>query len=202
MYILTRTSERPKFFDQTYRSIKSQTYGDITHVVSYDTDNTREYLKGYDCIKVPVERETRLKFSHFPYNLYLNKMHSVVSDGWIMYLDDDDVFTRNDAVEIISKHFKDPDAMIVWKVQFPDGTKPHKHVFGRRVASSGFPAISFAFHSKWLKYANWDDRKGSDSRVAHTLFRAIKRVKWIDEVLTKINYESGYGGSGMQHDVS
>lgn len=180
----------------------SQTYPNIVHIVSYDTDGTRDYLKDYDNLQlVPVTRRERLRHAHFPYNLYCNQMHKeITKEGWVMYLDDDDLFTSADAVSKISKYFGNPDNLIVWKVQFPYGTEPSNRYFKRSVKQSGFPAICFCFHTKWLQYAVWDDMKGSDSRVAHALSKAIPKVVWIDDVLTKINYTEGSGGYGRRED--
>ena len=36
VYVLTRTSSRPYFFHENYLSVKSQTYPNIRHLVSYD----------------------------------------------------------------------------------------------------------------------------------------------------------------------
>jgi len=105
LYIITRCSNRPNFFSQTYKSIKSQTYPNITHIVTYDTPETLSYLNKYtDLFKVSVERKPRLEVAHFPYNLYCNYAQEMVAkmpSGWIMYLDDDDIFTSNTAVEVI-----------------------------------------------------------------------------------------------------
>lgn len=202
VFILTRTSNRPIFFKQNHQSVTNQTYTPIKHVVSYDTAETFRYLQEYDDIeKVPVVREQRMNLSHFPYNLYCNEMHKFISTdtGWVIYLDDDDLFTNNNAVSEISKYFNNPDNLIIWKTQFPSGVKPGRF-FGKAVRSTGFPAICFAYHTKWLKHAIWDNKKGSDSRVLYKLSKIIPNKVWIDNVLTKINYNSGFGGMGYQID--
>lgn len=105
IYIISRTSNRPNFFQQTYNSIKSQTYSNIVHIVTYDTPETLLYLNNYvDLVKVAVKRQPRHENAHFPYNLYCNQAQQVIAKmhpGWIMYLDDDDLFTSNTAVEVI-----------------------------------------------------------------------------------------------------
>lgn len=201
-YVLTRTSERPLFFSQNHTSVMSQTYPNVVHVVSYDTEDTGKYLEQYPDLKiVPVIRQERLKNAHFPYNLYCNQMHkTITADGWVLYLDDDDLFTRTDALSVISQYFNSSDNLIVWKVQFPYGIEPSNRYFKRSVKQSGFPAICFCFHTKWLRYAIWDDMKGSDSRVARALSKVIPKVIWVDDVLTKINYTEGSGGYGRRVD--
>ena len=44
VYVLTRTSGRPNFFQQNRESVKAQTYSKIVHLVSYDDDETAKYV--------------------------------------------------------------------------------------------------------------------------------------------------------------
>jgi len=204
VFVLTRTSERPHFFAQNHNSISTQTYPHIKHIISYDTDNTKKYLEQYSNIEFyAVDRIKRTCNAHFPYNLYCNELQQKLNnrEGWVLYLDDDDIFTTNTAVEEISQYFNNPDNLIIWKVRFPKAVLPDARHFGKRVMRSGFPSICFCFHTKWLKHAIWDDYKGSDSRVLHALYKAIPKRVWIDNILTAINYNTGCGGYGHQNDV-
>ena len=152
IYIITRTSERPIFFYFNQQSIEKQTYSLWHHVVSYDTANTLEYLKKYQNVLIyPVERQFRRNTAHFPYNLYCNTLQEKITDdenNYIMYLDDDDMFTRDDALEIISKKLT-PDTLVIWKAQFPNKVVPSERNFGKRIAHGDTPSICFIYNCKF-----------------------------------------------------
>jgi len=227
--ILTRTSRRPKFFESNLRSVLEQDYPMIRHLVSYDDAETYayliEFLKKYpDSFEaIPVERIESQGGSHFPFNLYLNRLQAEVDSGWIMFLDDDDVFLEPDAVSQIVKHVVesesrtlgsrtlDSDAtklgkMLFWRVKFPTRIVP-KH-FRRPPRLGDISCIGFMFHSSLLEIAIWGDRKGGDYQVIKQLYdhlqatQAKPEIIWIDLILTGINYENNRPfGSGQRNDL-
>tara|TARA_R100001163_G_C5066888_1_gene205572 strand:- start:1740 stop:4925 length:3186 start_codon:yes stop_codon:yes gene_type:complete len=71
IYIITRTSQRPKYFHQMICSVLNQTYPRIRHLVSYDDRETGEYLKKYTRIMKQAESETTLEMQT-EYNNYAN----------------------------------------------------------------------------------------------------------------------------------
>lgn len=188
--VITRTSNRPLFFYCNRESILSQDYDNIRHLVSYDDEATKEYIDKYpqsEELSTYFIPRPSFKKDHFPYNLYCNELMSHVKDGWIMFLDDDDILSRPDSISEIVKRINSEDDLILWKVQFPNRTVPK---FINRTPKMGdISAIGFMFHSKHVVPNMWDDRQGSDYRVIHKLYRQLKPV-WIDEVYTQINYEN------------
>lgn len=207
VFVLTRTSGRPKFFALNHSSVMEQSNNSVRviHIVSFDDTDTKEYLEQYSDIQiVPVERIPRKSTGHFPYNLYFNKMYQQIhQSGWIIHLDDDDIFSSSDAISQMMPYFQ-PDHLIVWRVKFPDAIRPTNRYFGRSVCSRGFPAICFAFHTKWLASVPlWEDKKGGDSHFVYKLSKLIPKTIWIDKILTEVNYtehESGCG-LGMRFDL-
>jgi hypothetical protein len=196
MNILTRTSGRPKFFWYNRRSVISQTYPKIRHYVCYDDESTYEsYLKHYEkqqnLFILPVDRAKNFKSDRFPPNLYCNKLTEMVPDGWIMYLDDDDILLRDDSIERIMSNLANENNLKLWKVKFPnERIIPRK--FGKKPILGDISAIGFAFHkSQWnsdkVRVNLWDDRKGSDYRVVAKLYSRLQPI-WIDDVLTGVNY--------------
>lgn len=219
LYVITRTSQRPNFFKLNCQSLDQQQGVNLVHVVTCDDKASRVYInQEMDKAQTPthiveVERQTRTDNGHFPYNLYCNQAQAYIQalqastpNGWIMYLDDDDSFTTPDAAATILKHCVNPNDLIIWKVQFPGHIAPPKRYFGRSVRPSGFSAIGFAYHSSLINKAQWDDRRGGDGRLIFKLSKVVKelggKVVWIDEILTAINYDNGYGGLGRRIDCS
>lgn len=107
--ILTRTSNRPIGFDINVKSVKEQTYDNINHIIGYDNDEDLNYINKYDgLIKVKVDRESLISADtspnpmtgkYSPHNLYFNEMMKIVTDGWIIYYDDDDKLAHPMVIE-------------------------------------------------------------------------------------------------------
>lgn len=190
--ILTRTSGRPNYFKENVESIKAQTYPNIHHIVCADDHESYEYASKLVDHVIQVERPEKRKeydWMHSPYNLYCNELMDEVEDGWIMFLDDDDILADRDAVRNMVKHIKDENDMIIWRVQFPYGIIPN-HSFGKGIMLSDIASNAFLFHSKHVWAAQWDEVKESDYRVALKLARLLN-VKWVDKILCKINNKKG-----------
>ena len=203
--ILTRTNSRPKYFFLCSNSIKEQNYeGTINHYVSVDDPKTMEYLELYrNTLKtINVERKQKTQPNSFPYNNYLNEMLSKIEDGWIMILDDDDKFIKNDALRIIMEKIKncdDEDILILWKVKIGSRICPSSGFFGKSIRRGDISNIGFAFHSKHKDKAFWPDVRGGDFKCIETLSKKLK-VIWIDDILTCTN--SNAGNFGNQRDIT
>ena len=149
--ILTRTNSRPKYFFLCHQSIKSQDYkGTIKHHVSIDDPKTMEYIDMYRNAlnTVSVERKQKMQPNSFPYNLYLNTMLSKIEDGWVMVLDDDDKFMKNESLSIISEKIKElgedaENSLLLWKVKIGTRICPSVACFGKQIRRSDISNIGF-----------------------------------------------------------
>nr|NQU93670.1 glycosyltransferase family 2 protein [Bacteroidota bacterium] len=164
--VLIRTSNRPNYFRTCYESISGQTYNNIRILVSWDNEETKNYLKSYRKIRktkvslsdqqsypqpdVPRGKKTVM----FPPNLYLNRMMQQVKNGFIIYLDDDDVFMTPTSLETIANHISSENDLLFWRVQFPEGRLiPEDDYFGKPPEFWHISGIGFAFHSKYIPFA-------------------------------------------------
>ena len=127
--VITRTSNRPNGFDRNYHSIKSQTYKNINHIVIYDNpDDYTNYVSKYDGITVyGVDRQKLIDDYKGPifynkmfwpsyHNLYFNPVLKTIEQGWIIFLDDDDLFFDENSVQKIIDELKNEDTLYIWKM--------------------------------------------------------------------------------------
>jgi len=180
--IITRTHNRPKHFKICQESILNQTYKNINHIVGSDTDCN--YYDNYirlhpEEAKYPVPQYGSYKA---PWNLYLNELAKYVKEGWIIYLDDDDKFVSNQAVETIVHNIENEDYMMFWRVNINGIIYPNDQMFGKIVAGN-ISGIGFTFHSKHLP-VDWGSWNFGDYRVMTQLAGKISQ-KWVDLVLTQ-----------------
>lgn len=202
--ILTRTSNRPKYFKNCFNSVSSQTYSNKNHLISVDDDKTEKYVKEYTNNYIKLNRNEIIqnnKNANFPFNYYLNHLNNNVKDGWIMYLDDDDAFIDNTSLKKISSYIKNEDQLLLWRVKFPNTIIPEDNYFGKIPQVTHISMIGFMFHSKYLNKVKFDGNKCADHRFIHNLYNIIKDKVWINEIYTKLQRKQNMGGLGLRDDL-
>jgi len=190
--ILTRTSRRPKFFEVCKNSIENQTYKNIRHIICIDNDESEEYVKGLDFIR--VHKKTLPNNATIdghkeivkPYNLYFNDLLSEVEGGWVMFMDDDDCFMDNGCLQIIADNAINSRALF-WKVYITS-----KQIVPRSPISKTHPPVwcdvstlGFLVPESFTGSLVWDGYSRCDYRVATQLYNLAPSIKYIDKILTR-----------------
>ena len=216
--VITRTSHRPNYFKHCYHSIHTQTYKNINHIVTVDDDVTYNYVKNYsdiDIVKVvPIKKDmakphpNNRNYGHFaPYNLFMNDAMAHCKEGIVIYMDDDDRFSNNNAIQtIVNKIGNNVDALAMWQVKFGAFQIPKLAIWnsykqGHPPIKGQIDTIGFAFHSKYIKYAQWEEYALGDFRVASNIWNAISNKVYIDNAnLTQLQRKN-MGGHGNRDDL-
>lgn len=188
--ILVRTT-RKRYLKECMASIERQTYKNINTVLICDSNaaivHSREYkarLVKVDKEPTPAKRVNNPFYGKpFPYNKYLGQAQRLV-DGYIMFLDDDDMFSEDTSVERIAANI-DKGSMLVWKVKFKDNDIKPSFSFGKAVTLYDITGIGLCYHSSNIKHTDWSEWKRADYRTAKKLSEHLK-VNWLDEVLTEL----------------
>ena len=207
--IITRTSGRPNAFKRCVESVKTQTYQNINHIIITDNEDDVKYINdnGYDnCIVVDRKQLIHLDESvdpntgaYSPHNLYFNEIKHLITDGWVIHLDDDDLLMNDNSVELAVKSINDndEDTIIYWKMNFQgkgiptiinDENPPKLYNIG---------APCFTFNHKYMGDLMWDGWKCADYRAIEKLHNIIPRYFWLDKELILIPTP----GSGNKKDI-
>jgi glycosyltransferase involved in cell wall biosynthesis len=197
--ILIRTSHRPNYFKRLIATIERQTYRNINLVVSADSDETALYVEKAGYKPVIVDRLERSEKLTFPWNLYLNKLMASVDDGWIVFVDDDDMLAGETVVEQLMEKLADPDSMMVFRMRFPDGrVVPGDDYWGKVPFTRKQIAMPcFAFNSKWKSCARFDGQRAGDFRFINGLADFIG-IEWLDLVVVQLD---NFGNVGKRIDL-
>ena len=154
--ILIRTSERPEYFKKCMESIKKQNFkGKVNVYVCYDSLETLKYVKEYEGINL-VFKENDKKY--YSFNLYCNLLLKEVEEGWIIFLDDDDMFITENTLSIISSRIEDEDDLIIWEFLRPDKIISPQSNF----KLGEIDTTCFCFNNKNKEKSEWISDRCSD----------------------------------------
>ena len=210
--IITRTSNRPNYFDRCYNSIHIyEDIYDINHIVIVDNKESYDYVSGYDnCTIVHIEEEHILEEikndipnpntgPSFIFNLYFNKALKQInnSDDWVLFLDDDDYYV-DDVFALITKHEKIFD-MIIWKMKYFDGRMLPDFSRGIKIGNIG--SCCFAVRRHVIGDTKWDGWKCGDFRFIDQLKNRANQIKIRKQVFVGIATSGITGNYGKNKDL-
>jgi hypothetical protein len=183
--VITRTHDRPKYFENCRNSIINQSHPNINHIVGSDVDCSYYPDAVKLSLKEVIHPQPEIGTYPAPWNLHLNELGTYVKNGWVMYLDDDDMFTHQNAVRFIVNNIVNDDEILFWRVNINNGwIVPNDEAFGRAIQPGNISGIGMMFHSKHLP-VDWGSWSYGDFRVITQLLSKKLKPRWIDLVLTQ-----------------
>lgn len=199
--ILLRTSCRPRGFSRMMSCIESQTNKNIKVYISYDNEQTYDYVSKYaykiEHQLVKVSRDPKARSDGF-FNLYFNDLKNAVSDGYIYHVDDDDVLPNDKVFETISNICTNPEKLYIFRMQYYGRILPGSS-FRKSPTHGDISTQCFVYHSKYKQLVNWCDVYSADFNFIRDMYNAYgsNRVEWIDKVVYVLNKH----GNGRKLDI-
>jgi hypothetical protein len=195
--IILRTSNRPNAFSRCYYSIMSQDYPNINTIITTDEQSGVEYSRAARArhihmqeVQIGKKPLSPLYGIPFKSNRYIDRVQRMVN-GYILILDDDDMFAATNAVSLIVENMSE-DTLLVWKTDFNDGRILPNGSFGKEITLYDIASNSFCYHSKHVNLTDWSEWKRADYRTAKRLSTKLN-VKWVDVILTRLQGNAGFG---------
>jgi hypothetical protein len=184
--ILLRTSMRPEFFKKCVESILTQKYENYHIYICYDKIECLSYLKDYETnhsniTTFFVQNDSSEKYK---FNLYNNELMNKVEDGFILFLDDDDIFSHDMCFKIINENIVDDDSILIWKFMRPDKLIYPKHI--NDIKMGEIDTTSICFNSKYKDTSRWKDIQCGDFYFYSDLFTELKQLSKFN--IIKMNY--------------
>jgi len=183
--ILIRTSMRPELFKTCIESVLSQNYTNYHIYICYDKIESINYLNDYETKYINIttffiENDSNEKYK---FNLYNNELMDKVEDGFILFLDDDDMFTHNYCFKIINENLTDEN-ILIWKFMRPDKLIYPKHINDIKLGE--IDTTSICFHVKYKNISKWQDKQCGDYYFYNNMFKSLKEINQFN--IIKINY--------------
>lgn len=178
--LIRTTGKREESFNRCLQSVVNQTHKNVRIIVSYDCDTVPSYIPQcltaeisgvhYDSqdlidntFQIVIDQnlieiiKVRKQPSLYGYNLYCNDLKSQVTDGYLLYLDDDDTFVDNRSLERIVPHLRE-DKVIICQMIRGYRVKPR---YGE-IESGKIGMPCFLLHAKHKDVAMFDDSSNAD----------------------------------------
>jgi hypothetical protein len=162
-----------------------------------DSKDNLPYTRGLKARLIQVERK---EIKHkpegenygipFPSNAYIMQVQDKINDGYILILDDDDMYVAPNAVSLIMEN-TEPEKLLIWKTNFINRHIPLES-FGKEVKLFDLPSTSICYHIKHKDKTDWTPWKRADYRTAKKLSEYMP-IKWLDVVLTSLQSRPGMG---------
>lgn len=169
--ILIRTSNRPAAYRRCMESIETQNYPNLRIIVSYDNPAALQYT-GHGTYLIPVYRQP----GEFSYNLYCNDLKDAVTDGYFLFLDDDDQLLPG-ALHDIAPHLTGPGVICQFlrnEWRRPTDAQMRANVI--RKGHIGLPCI--ILHHSVKNLANVGPNEDSDYQYIMEMTQKVQ-LKWV-----------------------
>lgn len=192
--ILIRTSNRPIYFQKCIQSIFEQKYENYRIIICYDKEESLAYLEKFEndsrITYFPVSVESKEKYR---FNLYCNILMDRVEEGWIMFLDDDDMLCHDKVLSMINEYLSDKNSLYLWKFLRPD-----KVIYPNDVNNIGLGEIvscGFTFYYTYRHKSNWPDKQCGDYAFFSKLQSYLSPC-FIDSIFTRTVNDKLIGSFG------
>lgn len=185
--ILIRTSNRKSLFISSLKMIRKQTHDNYNIIVSFDDNSTFEYVKNINNITLMDCRDLKTD-KPFHWNEYCNRLLKKVDNGFVIFLDDDDIFTTKYVLEIINRNITSLNNFVYWKYYRQDRIIYSKNI-NKIPEYNNITSCGYTFNIKYIKKSLWQIKRGGDFDFVNDLFNYNKIfIKiFIDHILTKKN---------------
>ena len=190
--ILIRTSQRPTLFRRCIESVFNQKFkGKVNIYISYDTPDTFKYLSKYKNVNIVGVNKT----NNYGFNLYCNTLMGKIKNGWIIFLDDDDMFISDNTLDIISSHISSNTDLIIWNYLRPDKIISPKDNF----VKGELDTTCFCFNSIYKNNSIWINKRCSDFYFFKKLDENTNFTKkYVNLALVKTIFEESVASHGLK----
>lgn len=196
-YILTRSGNREECFLNLKKSLEKQTYKNYIHLISNDNPNNTFLKNEKNVIQLAYLKKRKRNVNHCPYNLYLNElMKEIQKDGWVLIMDDDSKFIRNDYLEQFAKICEKTNKNHILILKTFLGKYKTRFPSSYDLSFRSVDMSNICIHSSILKQFQFSDECGGDYRLIEKLKNKGYYFKFIKLLSIGIwaNYYGSLGG--------
>lgn len=182
-------------FKTCVESVLKQNYENYRVYICFDKMESLSYLtcfKNNEKIEYfPVYKKSKEKYK---FNLYENDLLDKVTDGYVIFLDDDDKFCHGNVLKILNDVI-DEQTLVIWKFFRPDKLIYPTNI--KKIILGEISGCAFSGHIK--SYENcrwWDKRNGDYNFITQVIDKNNPEIKMLDQILTRTQFNDKIGSLG------
>ena len=136
----------------------------------------------------------------YPMNTYFNSVQGQLpSPGWIIYLDDDNIFADEFTVSDALAHVTSKHQLLIWRSYLKRPT-PSDRNWGT-IVMGDIDTSGFMFYSDYITHTQWNGKRCADYRTILSLSTQLQAV-WVDKKYVYAHpLRERLGGLGMRRDM-
>jgi hypothetical protein len=196
--ILIRTNNRPELFKKCIDSILEQQYTNYRVYVCVQTDSDNEYANSISSNKITIIKGRKTSNKPYFFNDFSNQLLQYVTDGWVMFLDDDDKLSHSNALLAVNDVI-DEDNIVFWKYRRPDALIL-PDISGKLIRAS-ITSCGYCFHNKYIQDNKWAVKRQGDFDFISKLYNKIPKKIAIDYTLTQYQRSDRIASFGKAIDI-
>jgi hypothetical protein len=183
--VITRTSNRPIYFDRCYNSVLQQPHVENHHVI-YDDPKDLAYLSGKRIIKHhDPAPETATPPKLCLHNLYFNNIYDKIQTSWVYHLDDDNYLVNGAFLNLHTYLSSDIDVIIL-RIYHNGAALPSDDNFNNRnIQLAGIDTGCILVRTELAKQVVWDGWKCADYRFITNCVKISKNPIWINQIVMR-----------------
>jgi hypothetical protein len=179
--ILINISYQPDKFHECIKSILAQTYKKYRIIVSYSDERCEQFLTEYE-----LNENIYIYKSYQDYtqcqNIYINEILSKVNEGWIIILNENDIFTHNMVFRQLIYNMKNNNNILYWKVKQNDNILYPKNI--GNLNSAEITSSGYCFHYSYTEHPFWNGTLYNGTSIIVSLLKQSKLLHvFIDMVV-------------------
>lgn len=184
--ILIRTSSRPQLFARCLASIRSQTYRNRNVIIGYDNTQALKYIPA-GIQAFPIVADFNLPYY---YDRYCNVLAKAVTQGWLLFLDDDDFLQAPNVLEKLSYYFTGNHDAIICQFLRNGLPKPSRSYIKNGIVRDGYIGLpSLVLKAEHAHLLHLDGYKSGDYRAILNITQKV-RTKFIELVVVETDRRS------------
>lgn len=193
--VITRTSNRPNYFNRCYQSVLNQPLVGSHHVI-YDNLNDEHYLTKKFIFTYYID-PTQILYDEPPpetatppklciHNLYFNcGTYDTIDEPWVYHLDDDNYLVDNAFLNLES-YLKEDIDLIILRIYHQNLILPSEENFNNHnIELAGIDTGCFLARTDLVRQIEWDGWKCADYRFILKCSQLSKKTVWLNQIVMR-----------------
>lgn len=129
---------------------------------------------------------------------YVDVLNTQARQGWVVYLDDDNMFLNPYGLSLALIHARSTSDLILWRAKLGRMVPLPEHWAASKVYRGDIDSANFMFHTSHKGLTRWGDTRCGDFRTVSSLSNVL-HLRWLNRSVIGANpMRQALGGLGLR----